>query len=104
MIYSPPVPPPVAPKSEDEELTSEEAARLLHVSRTHLNTLVDEGKLGVVRHTQSGHRRIQRTAVLAHKEKIKTMQKKGLDRTVDASERMGLYDNELEGLPVCRKS
>ncbi|WP_176060963.1 helix-turn-helix domain-containing protein [Paraburkholderia sp. BCC1876] len=90
MIYSPPVPRPADAKSEVEELIIEEAVKLLHVSRAHLNTLVDEGKLGVVRHTQGGHRRIQPAAVLACKEKIKTTQKKGLDRTVDASERMGL--------------
>lgn len=89
---------------EADEVTSEEAAKLLHVSRTHLNTLVDEGKLGRIRHTQGGHRRIERAAVLAYKEMTKAKQKKGLARTAQASERMGLYDKELEGLPVRRKS
>ncbi|MFM0134386.1 helix-turn-helix domain-containing protein [Paraburkholderia sediminicola] len=86
-------------ESEAGELTSEEAAKLLHVSRSHLNRLVDEGKLDGVRYTQGGYRRIQRAAVLAYKEEIKTTQKKGLNRMVEASERMGLYDKELEELP-----
>lgn len=91
-------------KSEARELTSEDAAKLLHVSRSHLNKLVDEGKLDGVRRTQGGHRRIQRAAVLAYREKTKIMQKKGLSRMVEASERMGLYDTELEELPVSRNS
>lgn len=99
---SAPSPAPRVTGSEREsgELTSEEAAKLLHVSRTHLNTLVDEGKLGQVRHTEGGHRRIPRAAVLAYRENTKKAQKKGLDRMVEASGRMRLYDEELEGLPV----
>jgi excisionase family DNA binding protein len=87
-------------KSRADELTSEEAARRLHVSRTHLNTLVDEGKFGEVRHTEGGHRRIPLAAVLAYRESSKKAQKKGLDRMEEASRRMGLYDEELEGLPA----
>jgi excisionase family DNA binding protein len=89
--------------SEVGELTSEEAAKLLHVSRTHLNTLVDEGALGDVRITQGGHRRIPRAAVLAYKEKSTLAQRRGLDKMTEASQRMGLYDGELEGLPVRKK-
>jgi excisionase family DNA binding protein len=87
-----------------DDLTSEEAARLLHVSRTHLNTLVDEGKFGEVRHTEGGHRRIPRAAVLAYRGKSKMTQTKGLDKMVEASGRMGLYDAELEGGPVRSKA
>jgi excisionase family DNA binding protein len=92
------------PDSDHNAMTISEAAKLLHVSRTHLNTLIDEGKLDRVHYTQGGHRRIQRAAVLAYKEESKTTQKKGLNRMVEASERMGLYDKELEGLPIRRKS
>jgi excisionase family DNA binding protein len=52
-----PAPRATGSEPETDELTSEEAAKFLHVSRTHLNTLVDEGKLGEIRHTEGGHRR-----------------------------------------------
>lgn len=93
---------PLADVTDNEELTSEEAAKLLHVSRTHLNTLVDEGKLPSAR-TRGGHRRIPRSAVLAYREQMRAAQSAGLERMMDASERLGLYDEELEGLPVRRK-
>ncbi|SFU26337.1 excisionase family DNA-binding protein [Paraburkholderia aspalathi] len=92
------------PDSDHDAMTISEAAKLLHVSRTQLDTLIDEGKLDAVRYTQGGHRRIQRAALLAYKEEIKTTQKKGLNRMVEASECMGLYETELEELPVRRKS
>jgi excisionase family DNA binding protein len=86
-----------------DELTSEAAAKLLHVSRTHLNTLVDTGQLGEVRRTPGGHRRISKAAVLRYKAASKERQAKGLDAMVEASERLGLYDEELAGVPVRAK-
>lgn len=85
---------------EDEELTSEAASRLLHVSRTHLNTLADSGVLGSVRRTDGGHRRISKAALLKYKAASRQRQAKGLDATVAASQKLGLYDVELAGLPV----
>lgn len=85
---------------EDEELTSEAASKLLHVSRTHLNTLADSGALGVVRRTDGGHRRISKAALLKYKALSQERQSKGLDALVAASQKLGLYDAELEGLPV----
>ncbi|CAB3774482.1 hypothetical protein LMG29542_07859 [Paraburkholderia humisilvae] len=84
------------------DLTSEEAAKLLHVSRTHLNALIDEGKLPSSR-TKRGHRRIPRTAVLAYREQTRAVQRQGLVLMTEASERLGLYDDELAGIPVRRK-
>ncbi|MBK5148594.1 helix-turn-helix domain-containing protein [Burkholderia sp. R-69608] len=75
----------------------------LHVSRTHLNALVDEGKLGEIRHTEGGHRRIPRAAVLAYKNKTRLAQREGLAGMTEASKRLGLYEAEVEGLPVRRK-
>lgn len=89
--------------SGDDEITSEAAAKLLHVSRTHLNTLVESGVLGDVRRTAGGHRRISRAAVLEYKERSKARQAKGLDEMVEASRRLGLYDAELKGIPERRK-
>jgi excisionase family DNA binding protein len=89
----------VAAVDEDEQLTSEAAAKLLHVSRTHLNTLLDAGMLGEVSRTAGGHRRIPKAAVLTYKAESKARQAKGLDAMVKASQRLGLYKGELAGVP-----
>jgi excisionase family DNA binding protein len=93
----------VEPASGAGDVSSEEAAKLLHVSNKFVDNLVVEGKLPGVRDGQSGRFRIPRASVLAFKEELKAAQKKGLDRMVEASERMGLYDAELEGMPDRRK-
>ena len=95
------VPVPVAAPAQ--ELTSEAAAKLLHVSRTHLNTLVDTGQLGEVRRTPGGHRRIAKAAVLAYKAASRERQARGLEAMMEATERLGLYEEELAGLPVRAK-
>lgn len=89
-----------AAPDETDELTSEEAAKLLHVSRTHLNTLVDTGQLGEVCRTAGRHRRIPKAAVLRYKTASKERQAKGLDAMAQASERLGLYSQEFDGVPV----
>ncbi len=89
-----------ASADEDEELTSEAASKLLHVSRTHINSLADSGALGVVRRTDGGHRRISKAALLEYKALSRGRQSKGLDAMVAASQKLGLYDAELEGLPI----
>jgi len=66
-------------EDKDESLTSEAAAKLLHVSRTHLNTLLDAGALGGVSRTVGGHRRISKAVVLAYKASSKARQAKGLE-------------------------
>jgi len=84
--------------SEEEVVTSEEAAKLLHVSRTHVNSLVEAGKLGPVNVTQGGHRRISKAAVLSYKAASKHRQARGLAAMSVASQRLGLYNNELVGI------
>lgn len=85
---------------EDDGLTSEAAAKLLHVSRTHLNSLADSGALGVVRRTDGGHRRISKAALLEYKNRSGERQSKGLDVMMVASQTRGLYEEELLGHPV----
>lgn len=85
--------------SDDPEMTSEGAAKLLHVSRTHLNSLIDAGELGEVRRTSGGHRRISRSAVLAYWARTKERQLEGIDEMIEASQRLGLYDAEIDDLP-----
>lgn len=83
----------------DEELTSEAAAKLLHVSRSHLNTLADSGVLGEIRRTAGNHRRISKAALLDYKARSKERQAKGLDAMMEASQKLGLYGDELAGVP-----
>jgi excisionase family DNA binding protein len=79
-----------AAPGEDEVVTSEEAAQLLHVSRTHVNSLVEAGKLGPVSLTEGGHRRISKAAVLHYKAGSKQRQARGLATMTEASQRLGL--------------
>lgn len=81
-----------------ESLTTEETAKLLSVSRTHVLSLVDTKALPVSL-TRGGHRRIPKAAVLEYKQGMKARQAKGLDAMMEASAAMGLYDGELEGIP-----
>ncbi len=91
----------VAPATveDDELLTSQDAAKLLHVSRTHMNMLIDTGKLGAVSITDGGHRRIARSVVLAYKKRAKARQVLGLAEMVGTSARLGLYAGEIANTP-----
>ena len=79
----------------DETLTSEEAAKILNVSRTHMVKLIDGGLIAGAEKTEGRHRRVPKAAVLAYKKASRVKQAKGYTRMVEASERMGLYDAEL---------
>jgi excisionase family DNA binding protein len=87
----------------DPLLSSEEAAKLLHVSRTHINMLIDSGKLGQITRTEGGHRRIARTAVLKYKAESKLRRARGVNAMVEATERLGLYDAEAAELRAAMK-
>jgi len=87
-----------AAPGEDEVVTSQEAAQLLHVSRTHVNSLVQAGKLEPVNLTEGGHRRISKAVVLHYKVDSKHRQARGLAMMTEASQRLGLYDHELAGI------
>jgi excisionase family DNA binding protein len=54
-----------APRGPQDLLTTTEAAELLDVSRPYVAMLADIGKLGEVRRTEGGHRRLQASAVHA---------------------------------------
>ncbi len=95
----------VSPMPEaGDALTSEEAAKLLNVSRTHINRLVADNKLGSVAFTEGGHRRILRAAVLAYKAESFARHQRALTDMVRAGEDAGMYDNELDGIPQRKSS
>jgi excisionase family DNA binding protein len=79
--------------ADEPFLSLEEAAQLLHVSRTHINKLIDTGKLGNIQ-TEGSHRRIGKSAVLTYKAESKARQAAGMATLIDATQRLRLYDAE----------
>ncbi len=86
-----------APNSS-EEITSEAASKLLHVSRTHLNALADAGVLGPVRRTEGGHRRLVKAEVMRYLKEAQDRQLKGVQDMMSASDELGLYEDEAKAL------
>ncbi len=84
-------------------LTSEQAAKLLNVSRPHINKLLDTGLIPGVERMPGGHRRISRGAVLQYKEGMKLRQSKASREVGRISNELGLYDDELDGIPESPK-
>lgn len=73
------------------EVTREQAAELLHVSPAYVDELVRGGRLA---YFKSDPPLLARKTVLAYRHELKKRQAQGLDNMVQASERLGLYDNE----------
>jgi hypothetical protein len=81
-------------------LSSDEAPLVLRVSRECFDGLARTGKLVAIRRTRDGRRWFSMATLLAYEERSKVRQRAGLDRMMEATRRMGLYDAELEGLPL----
>ena len=70
------------------ELTTQEAAELLKVSRPHLVKLLEMGKIP---HKKVGsHRRVKRTDVLKYESDLKEIRRKGLEFLAKEAQEMGL--------------
>jgi len=71
----------------DAELTTQQAAHLLNVSRPHVIKLIERGELG---HRMVGtHRKVPAKDVLCHRQKIQARQSDALRRMVELDERIG---------------
>lgn len=77
------------------ELTTQQAADLLNVSRPHLVRLIDNGQLG---HRMVGtHRKLLARDVLAFRDRTTAKRREHLRRMVELDEELGLYDDEPIG-------
>ena len=73
-----------------QELTTQQAADMLNVSRQYLVRLLNDGRIP---HTKTGkHRRVQIEDVLAFKERRDRERRSGLDELTRLSEEFGGYD------------
>jgi hypothetical protein len=80
-------------------LPSDEAALVLNVSPARFDGLVRKGELVATRRTRDGRRRFSMANLLAYKERNKVQKRVGLDRMMEATRRLGLYNAELDELP-----
>ena len=75
---------------EDEEVSPEKAAEFLQVSRPYLVRLLEGGEIPF--HYVGTHRRITMSDLIEYKRRRKLRSKEALQKMVEASEEMGLYD------------
>lgn len=83
----------------DELLSPEQAAELLFVSPAHVNKLIDAGELRGAIRIEGGLRRVPKTSVLNYRTESKARQARGIARMTEASQRLGLYEADIEGIP-----
>lgn len=76
----------------EEELTTQQAAYILNVSRPFLYTLLDEGKIP---YTKVGtHRRIKEEDLFNYKLERDTQRRQALKDLIDYTQELGFYDKE----------
>lgn len=75
----------------DRELTSQQAADMLNVSRQYVARLADAGELQVAT-TKGGHRRFRLADVLSHKRRRDDGRRRALGELMDLTEEYGGYD------------
>lgn len=76
----------------EEELTTQQAADLLHVSRPYLVKILESGKIRF--HRVGTHRRVRMRDLLDYKRIRDTRRRGDLQEMVRVSEALGLYDED----------
>src|SRR5262249_16941140 len=76
---------------EDEEVSPEAAAEFLQVSHPFSVKLLDSGE--IPSHHIEAHRRITMSDLIEYEQKRKIKSKEALQRMVEVSEEMGLYES-----------
>jgi excisionase family DNA binding protein len=84
----------VALVTADSEMTPNDAAQFLNVSRGYITKLMDEGALPF--RMVGTHRRIPTAAVAAHKARQQQIARAAMDEIVRISEEMDLYEDPPE--------
>lgn len=72
-------------------LTVQQAARLLHVSKTYLIGLVNQSQIQSSQ-TEEGHYRLLKTEVLRFKITLRKSQEAGFEKMIRVTEKLDLYD------------
>jgi|SRR5579863_8653238 len=75
------------------QLTTQEAADLLNVSRTHLVRLLDDGKIASSK--VGRHRRVAFGDLMTYKKQRMTERRQALENLIQESEELGLYDQSV---------
>ena len=81
----------VALVAQSDEMTPNQAAAFLNVSRGYVLKLMDEGQLPF--RTVGTHRRIPGLALAAYRARQDVISRKAMDDLVALSQEMGLYDD-----------
>ena len=82
-----------------QKIDANEAARLLFISRSHFDTLVHSGKVTATRCAPTEPQQLfSKVALLAYKKRVKARQLRALRSMMEATDRMGLYDAEIDDL------
>ncbi|NIE63051.1 hypothetical protein [Burkholderia sp. Ax-1719] len=84
-----------------EETSVDAAARILFVAPSYVRKLIEEEKLPARVH-EDGAYRLPVRAVRTLRDQMRVEQKQALARMIAATDQMGLYKTEIEGLPVRR--
>ncbi|MFC7339529.1 excisionase family DNA-binding protein [Haloferula chungangensis] len=80
---------------EEENFTTQAAANYLGMSRQHLVTLLEDGKIPF--HRVGTHRRVTFKDLLEFESKRDAERRSTLDKAFDDLDEAGLYDNEYTG-------